>query len=159
MKKNFSPQLRLFENKEFRYRKVARPISARGFHHVVLKTNQPVLRLYRDLILFILRRSQLKYGIELKALSIMSNHVHLCIRTPNRICFANFLRMFAGQVAFQIKRGKLWTERAWSRIVSCRKDLLRVVKYIEGNPVIAGIFEDMDCMEIREGLVTTKPAL
>src|SRR5256885_1597607 len=103
--------------KKYKKRKVTRMISTRDFNHVVMKSNQHILRLHRFEIEQLIRKTQLKYYFKIRALSIMSNHIHFLIQTPTRDAFANAMRMLSGQIAIQLGRGKLWTKRIWSRIV------------------------------------------
>src|SRR2546423_13646719 len=113
--------------KKYKKRKVTRMISTHEFNHIVMKSHQHVLRLHRSEIEQIIRQTQLKYHFKIRALSVMSNHIHFLIQTPTREAFANAMRVLAGQIAIQIGRGKLWKQRIWSRIVK-RSEERRVGK-------------------------------
>jgi len=72
----------------------------------------------------------------------MENNIHFLLQTPNRTLFANAMRFLAGQIALKIQRGKLWLKRMWSRVVSWGRDYGGVKRYVEANPVKAGIFSE-----------------
>ena len=128
-------QLHLLQIKKYASRKCVRPISIREFNHVVFKARVPVLRKHRAVITRTLHDCQLRYGLRLKAIAIMENHIHLAVKVPSRKSFADFMRVFAGTVALRVVRGKLWSQRVWSRIVRAGSDLQGALAYIWNNPV------------------------
>ena len=130
--------LSLIQIKKYASRKCVRPISIREFNHVIFKARVPVLRRHRATITRTLRDCQLRYGLRLKAIAIMENHIHLAVKVPSRKSFADFMRVFAGTVALGIMRGKLWSQRVWSRIVRAGRDLRGALEYIWNNPLKVG---------------------
>ncbi|MEW6055545.1 MAG: transposase [Bdellovibrionota bacterium] len=104
-------QLTLLKEKKYSKRKVRRVISIKQYNHCVLKSHLPVLRRHAEQIKRVIREEQIKWKIELKALAIECNHIHLALKTPSRESFANFHRSVAGRIA-KLVLGKLRTAAA-----------------------------------------------
>jgi REP element-mobilizing transposase RayT len=133
-------------------RKTARAISTKGYNHIVVKARVPVLRLQYRLIQAVLMETQRRFGIELRAFAVMPDHCHLIVKVGSRSQFANALRFFSGQVALKMKRGRLWAQRAWSRVVRHGRDYVGAVRYVWRNPIRAGIFSSrIDTLFIVNG--------
>lgn len=115
----------LFDNKSKSRGKTARDISLKCWHHVIFKAKAPVLRKHHVLIRQVLMQTQQRYGIRIKAIAIMPDHVHFLISCGPAIreMFYNALKFFASKVALGIlhksglKTGRLWRDRVWSRVV------------------------------------------
>lgn len=151
---SYMKQLTLLREKKYRYRKCARAVSTRSPNHVTLSARVPVLRRHHVMIKQSIREAQLKTGVMLRSCAIMERHLHLLIEAPTRAAFANFLRIAAGTIALRAVRGRLWLERAWSRVVRWGRDYVGVINYIEANPVKAGCFDDIDAgIVIRGGIL------
>ena len=87
-----------------------------------------------------------RYKADLHAYILMTNHVHLLI-TPrhedsvSRI-FQHVGRMYVLYINKKYKRtGSLWEGRYKCSLVNVDEYLLRCYRYIELNPVVAGMFE------------------
>lgn len=148
-------QLTLLKEKKCAKRKVARAISLRGANHIVLKTNKHVLRKQASTVRHLIRETQDRFGIKIRALSVMSNHLHLVIKVSNRKQFADGLRFLAGQIALKISGTKLWSARAWSRPLKFGKDMATAEIYVWKNAVTAGCFSMLDTAFIVEGVLQT----
>lgn len=148
-------QLTLFREKKYVGRKTTRAISTRHFNHVVLKARKPTLRRHAPLVRSLIRETQLRFGIKLRALAVMPDHVHLIVQVGTREQFQNALRFLAGMIALKIARGKLWMKRAWSRVVRSGRDQWNAEMYVWRNPLRAQIFSEWDCVEIRGGVLWT----
>jgi hypothetical protein len=78
-------------------------------------------------------------GVRLMGFENVGNHLHLVVLARKRRELQKFLRGFAGQVAMLMtgakkgKRGKFWTELAWSRVVNWGRDLLALGDYFSRN--------------------------
>lgn len=83
----------------------------RHFNHVVLKALVPILRRQTQVVRTLIRETQDRFGIRLRALAIMPDHVHLIVQVGTREQFQNALRFLAGMIALKISRGKLWLKR------------------------------------------------
>lgn len=146
-------QLLLLKEKRYVARKTARSISTRHFNHVVLKARRPILRKNVAVVRALIRETQLRFGIRLRALAIMPDHVHLIVQVGTREQFQNALRFLAGMIALKIARRKLWLKRAWSRVVRSGRDQWNAELYVWRNPLRAKIFSGWDSAEIRGGIL------
>ncbi len=130
----------ILKTRKHALRKGPRPISLKEFNHIVLKARLPVLRRQHALIKALMMETQRRFALKLRAFAVMPDHVHLVVKVESRKQWADALRFFCGQVALKMKRGKLWAERAWSRIVRAGRDYRGVTAYVWNNPFRAGIF-------------------
>lgn len=148
-------QLSLIPKQKYRKRKVARAIAVRrGANHIVLKARVPLLRKNRDLVMKSIRDTQDRFGIRLRALAVMPDHLHLIARVATRRQFADALRMLAGTIARRImKKGALWRARAWSRVVTAGRDLETVTMYVLKNPLKARIDDVLDAFWLKDGIL------
>jgi REP element-mobilizing transposase RayT len=152
-------QLSLLNQKKYSGRKVARPISTKEFNHIVVKSRLPILRLQYRLIQLVLIEAQRRFGIELRAFAVMPDHCHLVVKVSSRKQFADALRFFTGQVALKMGRGKLWAERAWSRVVHHGRDYVGVVQYVWNNPIKGRVFDlRIDAVWILNGRLFGDPS-
>ncbi|MBI3557447.1 MAG: transposase [Deltaproteobacteria bacterium] len=145
--------LALIREKKYTARKIARPISLRGANHLVMKSKRPTLRRHQPVIRQIIRVTQDRFGVKIRALAVMSDHVHLVIKVGSRAQFANALRFLAGQIAQMVSGTKLWRARAWSRPLKTLGELHTVDTYVARNPIKAGIYSQRDGFYIVEGVL------
>ncbi|MBI2606014.1 MAG: transposase [Deltaproteobacteria bacterium] len=146
-------QLTLLREKKYSGRKTVRPISTRHYNHVVLKARVPILRRHAPAVRGLVRETQDRFGIRLRALAVMPDHVHLIVQVGSRTQFQNALRFLAGMTALKIAHGKLWLKRAWSRVVRSGRDQWNAEMYVWRNTLKAGIFSEWDSVEIRGGVL------
>jgi REP element-mobilizing transposase RayT len=98
--------------------------------------------------------TQRRFGIELRAFSVMPDHVHLIVKVSTRKQWADALRFFTGQVALKMGRGKLWAERLWSRVVKAGRDYRGAMNYVWRNPFRAGIADlRIDAVIVINGIL------
>ncbi|MBI2606283.1 MAG: transposase [Deltaproteobacteria bacterium] len=148
-------QLKLFREKKYSSRKIARTLSTRAYNHVVMKAGRPILRKHHFLIKKTLRETQERFGLRIRAIAIMPDHVHLVVQVPSRALFANAMRFLAGMIALRIGKGKLWRARCWSRIVREGRDLWNATTYVWRNSIKAGIIDERDTAWIQNGMLVT----
>jgi putative transposase len=96
-------------------------------------------KMYLDL----LRKARERSGIEVWAYCIMPNHVHLILVPKRRDSLAAFFRQAHRTYTLAINaregwQGHLWQERFHSFVMD-ESHLLAAVRYVELNPVRAGI--------------------
>jgi putative transposase len=90
-----------------------------------------------------------RYACSVHAYVLMTNHVHLLL-TPGRPDGASLLMKHLGQRYVQYvnrlyqRSGTLWEGRFRSSIVQAETYLLRIQRYIELNPVRAGMVDSPD---------------
>jgi putative transposase len=118
-------------------------------HHVTHRGNrgEPVFltRRDREMYLGLMERFAADSGVEVWAYCLMTNHVHLMVVPLRRGALANFIRKLHGNYArwMNWKRrwsGHLWANRYYSTAL-LEEHLWVAVRYIEQNPVRAGIVE------------------
>jgi len=123
--------------------RVVRPGHA---HHVIARGNyrQNVLEQFEDFqqYCYWVKEYQHKYELEVVSYCLMNNHVHFILVPKNEEGLSRFFNALHMRYS-QYKNGKinkkghLWQGRYFSSIVQEREYLLRVVRYVEQNPVRA----------------------
>ena len=111
-----------------------------------------------NIFVYCLARAAEKYGIELHAACVMSNHYHL-ILTDVRGVLPDFTAWLNRQLAVCIKRVRDWDEVVWEPNVACSaveltgtSEILDKVAYVILNPVSAALVRSP---ERWAGVVTT----
>jgi putative transposase len=94
-----------------------------------------------------LREALIRYGIELHAYVLMSNHVHLLLTPRDTGAVSRFMQTFARNFAglFNGRHGRtgtLWEGRYKSCLVDSENYVLTCYRYIELNPVRAWMVDD-----------------
>lgn len=124
--------------------RMERPLSTKDPLHLVLKSNDRVLRrpVTYTLIQKLVRRYSKKFYIKIEQISIQPDHIHLLIRGNKRSLLQAFFRVLSGQIAqrmtdsFQKKQERklrIWKYRPFSRVVKGWKAYLTVRNYIQLN--------------------------
>ena len=115
-----------------------------------------------NLFVYCLALAAEKYGIELHAACVMSNHYHL-ILTDVQGVLPDFTAWLNRQLAMCIKRVRKWDEVVWEPNVACSavelagtSEVLDKVAYVLLNPVSAALVRSP---ERWAGVVTTLPML
>jgi putative transposase len=90
-----------------------------------------------------------KYQVDLWAYCLMTNHVHLLVVPRRRLALARTIRAAHQGHALRLNRrmeqtGHLWENRYYSTVLD-ERHLWAAVRYIERNPVRAGMVE---CAEL-----------
>ncbi len=94
-----------------------------------------------------LYEASLKYGVDIHAWVFMTNHVHLLV-TPRKEGSVSLLMQSLGRDYVRYfnnvyqRSGTLWEGRFKSSLVSSSRYLLQCYRYIELNPVRAGMVSD-----------------
>ncbi len=130
-----------------------RPLSAKNFLHIVLKsdvaqkTGAGDLRLTtkRAKIIEIIKGRADDFGVRIHSKAIASNHIHLLISFKSRKKYFQWIRRLTGLIArlmLDAEKGKsspisFWTHRPFTRIVYWGKDFRAVTAYITRNALEA----------------------
>jgi putative transposase len=120
-------------------------------HHIVQRghNRQDIFRddgdrrLYMQMLTMYIER----YNCPLMAYCLMSNHVHLMLRPPDRQSLISLLHGLHFRYAMYFNQtsdrtGALWENRYFSSIITEESYLWRSAQYIMLNPVRAGIVAD-----------------
>ena len=101
---------------------------------------------------------------ELFGFAVMPNHVHLVIRplvqpSGKHAARSGILSSFKRHTARRCnlllgRRGRFWQDESYDRVVRDQEELARVVRYVEFNPVRAGL-----CQRIEDWPYSSAAAL
>lgn len=117
-------------------------------HHVIQRGNnrQPIFLAPKDYKIFLdcLREAKRKCQARLYAYVLMSNHVHLLVEPEHEGDLGRFMQSVGRRYVRYIndayeRIGTLWEGRFKSAIVSRDEYLITCSRYIELNPVCAGM--------------------
>lgn len=120
-------------------------------YHIICRGNnrEPIFEEKEDFdkYLEIFRRYKDQYGFRLYHWVLMSNHVHLLVETKENSSLSKLMQgiNLAYTIWFNRKKGKvghLWQDRYRSAVVERDNYLLECGRYIERNPLRAGIVKD-----------------
>lgn len=127
--------------------RTARIAPADLVHHVTHRGNRRgnVFFDYEDRAVYLrwLGEATDRYGLELWAFCLMTNHVHLLLRSPTAAALGRTIGVVHGRYAQRINRrqswsGHLWANRFYSHPIE-GGSLPVAARYIERNPVRAGM--------------------
>lgn len=129
--------------------RTARISAAHLAHHVTHRGNRRGAVFFddedRSVYLRWLAEAAVRFGLELWAYCLMTNHIHLLVLSPTAAALGRALGVVQGRYAQRINRkqawsGHLWANRFFSHPIEAGS-LPIVARYIERNPVRAGIVE------------------
>jgi REP element-mobilizing transposase RayT len=125
-------------------RKSQRPLSFKHSIHIVLKSSKA-----RGKWAFMDSRNKRKIdrwlakfakanGLRVYKIAVNWNHIHLCVRFPNRASYKCFIRSITGTLprsvfGFEHPTESFWDDRPFSRIVDWGRDYRGVMAYLELN--------------------------
>ena len=113
-------------------RKEARTLCSKRAIHLVLKSNQPILRAHKDKVEKATQKYGKRFGVKNYQGSIQRDHYHLLIRIPSRQAYGKFIRALTSYLARHLGRG-LWKLLPFTRIVNWGRSYQIVKEYIETN--------------------------
>jgi putative transposase len=84
------------------------------------------------------------YGVEVHAYCLMSNHIHFIVSGSAGDAISNTMKVVGSRYAYYFNRrhkrtGTLWEGRHRSSLIDAEHYLLRCYRYVELNPVRAGM--------------------
>lgn len=105
-----------------------------------LMKSEEVKKIYYDLLL----KYKKKYGIKIYAYNFMSNHPHITGKMESKEAFSNYFRVVNNLFAKKYnkihgRRGQVVMDRFKSPVIQTDESALRVMIYIDMNPVRARI--------------------
>jgi len=109
----------------------------------IFKSEEDLTRIKDDI-----EHSLLKSGCSLHAYAIMTNHVHLLVTPENKEQLAVFMQSIANRYvryfnAQNNRTGTIWEGRFKSCLVDSEHYLFALYKYIELNPIKAGMVKNL----------------
>ena len=120
-------------------------------YHIINRGNnrQSLFFNNKDYSFFIklLKDGKKKYKIRVYGYVLMKNHIHLLIEPLEKSQLSSYLRWVCGKYTQYINRmykrtGTLWEGRYKSAIVGSGEYFLKCLRYIEMNPLRAGIIRE-----------------
>jgi len=127
-------------------RKIARPLDPKRPIHLVLKSSQargPLSLLQprrAKRIQQLVEETAKRHQIKIYQFTNVGNHLHLLVKTKNRLHFQNFLRIIAGKIAILVtqakkgqKKGRFWDGLSFTRVVNWGKDFTKLSRYFIKN--------------------------
>jgi REP element-mobilizing transposase RayT len=129
-------------------RKTVRPLATKKWIHLVLKSDKATGR-YSMLakknskwIDQLLKTKAKKFGVELKEVVNMGNHIHFQLRISSRRSFQAFLRSITNLIARHVtgarkgkKFGRFWQGLAFTRVLTSAFEVTRLQNYFIGNRI------------------------
>ena len=110
--------------------------------HFLLVPSEALTNLFRYILIYAAK----KYGIQVHALCVMSNHYHMVL-TDTRGTLPRFLQEFNRVVALGVKCIHGWEDQVWeskpAKEIELRKPqaIIAAIAYVMANPVAAGSVE------------------
>jgi putative transposase len=100
-----------------------------------------------EVVLTHLKEMRRNYCVTLYAYTLMSNHVHLLLQAPTPDALGRPLRWFMTETArafhkLRRRRGHFWERRHRACLVDDDRYALAALRYLDRNPVRAGLVED-----------------
>jgi putative transposase len=120
-------------------------------HHVILRGNNRQAIFFSDLdrqhLLDTLAEASTQYRVAVHAYVLMDNHLHLLLTPPSADALSRMMqsvgRRYVGWFNARHRRtGTLWEGRFRAGIIEGERHLLACMRYIELNPVRAGLCQE-----------------
>ena len=127
-------------------------IELAGYHHIINRgVNRSVVFVDDDdyeMFLKIVCKACRVYGVVLHDYCLMSNHFHLLVETA-RENLSSFMKQINANYAIyankkQKRSGHFWQGRYYSRYINSENYYYTLIRYIEQNPVEAGIVSKVE---------------
>jgi putative transposase len=89
-------------------------------------------------------RAKKKHDFRIDTFTVMGNHYHLIIKPLKNANLSRIMQWIMSVFAMTYNRiyklkGHLWQDRFYSRIIQSLRELIELFKYIDENPVRAGL--------------------
>jgi putative transposase len=119
-----------------------------AFYHVTSRTNDKIRvfenKLGRKIMLITLQDAKEKYRFRLTNFCIMPTHIHLLIQPAAGTVLSTIIQWIKTKSAkrwnyIHGSKDHLWGERYFSRAIQDEKEYFYVMRYIDQNPVTAGL--------------------
>jgi len=98
----------------------------------------------KQLFLDVVKRAKKKYSFSLENFCIMGDHYHLIIRPMDGVSLSRIMQWIMSVFAMAYNRlhsltGHCWGERFFSRIINTIQEYIKILEYIDENPVKANL--------------------
>lgn len=126
-------------------RQTKRVLSSKRPIHLVLKSRNPS-HLFKNRLWLksLAAKHAVKFGIQMYASSVQQDHIHFCIKIPNRMSYIGFIRTFTGLVARRLGKG-VWKFRPFTRIATWGREFRGLMNYLFRNDMeVFGVWKYAD---------------
>ena len=128
-------------------RRARNTLTTSFFHVMVQGVNKELIfkeNKYKEKYLQILKKTNMKYKVDVIAYAIMYNHAHLLIHTDNIRTLSKFMKKINEDYGryynyMENRVGPIFRDRFLSEQITNRRYLINCIAYIHNNPVKAGI--------------------
>jgi putative transposase len=119
-------------------------------YHVIARTNRKEMIMcsdtVKDLFLTTVARAKKKYDFRIENFCVMGNHFHMIIHPLNGASLSSIMQWIMSVFAMAWNRmhnltGHVWGDRFYSRIIENFMEFIQVFRYIDANPVKAGLVQ------------------
>ncbi|MFT4585295.1 MAG: putative transposase [Gammaproteobacteria bacterium] len=98
------------------------------------------------------REKSHRYGVQVHAYCLMPNHIHFIVSTEQADAISNTMKVVGSRYAFHFNKryqrsGTVWEGRHRSSLIDSERYLLTCLRYVELNPVRAGMTAFPDTYE------------
>jgi putative transposase len=124
-----------------------------AIYHVIARINRRELILnspaIKELFLKIVTLSKKRYRFLVKNFCVMGNHIHIIMQPDTKECLSRIMQWILSVFAASYNRrfklmGHVWYDRFKSFILNDLRDFLKTFRYINENPVKAGIVKAIE---------------
>jgi putative transposase len=108
------------------------------------------------------REKSHRYGVQVHAYCLMTNHIHFVVSSDETDAISNTMKVVGSRYAFHFNKryqrsGTLWEGRHRSSLIDSERYLLTCLRYVELNPVRAGMAVLPDNYEWSSYALNTAP--
>jgi putative transposase len=130
--------------------RVARGLAGNSVYHVLNRGNgrQQVFHKHRDYEAFInlMKQAKERYSVKISAYCLMPNHFHMVVMPDKGEQLSRWMQWLMTSHVRRYHRhhgssGHIWQGRFKSFLIEKDEHLLMVLRYVEGNPVRAGLVQ------------------
>ena len=124
-----------------------------GIYHVLNRGNVRQTVFFKDadyrVFMELLAESKRRFEIKLFAYCLMPNHFHFVVQCPKAKCYSDWMHWLTTTHVTRYLRhydgsGHVWQGRFKSFLVQTDEYLLTVLRYVEANPIRAGMVDFAD---------------
>ena len=101
----------------------------------------------KEIAINVIEKAKKKYDFYCFCFTIMDNHIHMIIQTPNEDNNTLIIQVINKNIATQgnkalDRKGHFWGERFHSTLIESEEQLINTLVYLNLNPVKAGLVYD-----------------
>lgn len=129
-----------------------------SIHHVVNRGNDRKVIFPEPVdyasFLVLLREARERWDVQLYAYCLMPNHFHVVVRVANLEALSAYMHFIEREHACDLRacyrsrgHGHIFQRRYWNDLIEGDGRLIRVMRYVEANPLRARLVDSPECWE------------